>query len=108
MEPQMRPHGWDKGGFKPGNRPFSIKIRDQVGETLQVGAENGEVFAFAGDAPVRPPLPVHRTARSGTAAPQQEQDRSPVFRIERQTWQVTQASSVRPITLAKDDGGTSG
>jgi hypothetical protein len=38
----------------------------------------------------------------------EEQNRSPAFRIERQTWQVTRASSIRRITLAKDDGGTSG
>jgi hypothetical protein len=108
--PDGRTHG-NGGRLKPGNRLFGIEIRDQVGGKLQVGAENGEVFAFAGDAPMSLPLPAHAAARQRDRGPpshKEEQNRSPVFRIERQTWQTTRASSIRRITLAKDDGGTSG
>ena len=44
-----RPHR-NKRRLEPGNRLFRIEIRDQVGRTLEVDAENGKVFSLAGDA----------------------------------------------------------
>ena len=36
--------------LKPGNRRLRIQFRDQIGRTLQIGAEDREIFPFAGDA----------------------------------------------------------
>ena len=88
--PDGRTHG-NEGKLKAGNRLFEIEIRDQIDGTLQVGAENGEVVAFAGDAPMR--LRCRRTqphdSAIGDRRQQEGQNRSPVSRIERQTWQAT-------------------
>ena len=42
-------HG-GQGWLEPRNRCLRIQFRDQVGGTLQVGAEDGEVLPLAGDA----------------------------------------------------------
>ena len=43
-----RAHG-DQGRLQPGNRFLRIEFRDQIGRSLQVGAEHGEEFPFTRD-----------------------------------------------------------
>ncbi len=46
--PDRGTHG-DQGRLQSRNRSLGIKFRDQISRTLQIGTEDGEVFALTGD-----------------------------------------------------------
>ena len=89
----MRPYAWQRGQAQAGKSP--LRDRDPRSSRWNAGRRRELqgicVRRRCAHAPSLPAQPAARQCDRGTAAPQEEQNRSPVFRIDRQTWQVTRA-----------------